>query len=115
MHGGKIPDVQRAAKERLMALVEPAVDVLLRALQTGSACTACGRSDSDRDPVVLRAAQIVLDRCGFGPSASVSVKTTDDRQPEGVYWLSDEVLQQVAALIAIDTPDPTDQPEDQHG
>ena len=71
MHGGKIPAVRKSARERLLALVDPALDALLRALKTGPSCEHCGRSDSDRDPVVLRAAQLVLDRCGYHPTLTV--------------------------------------------
>jgi hypothetical protein len=70
-HGGKIPAVRKSARERLLAMVDPALDALLRALQTGPPCEHCGRSDSDKDPVVLRAAQLVLDRAGHHPTISV--------------------------------------------
>ena len=66
-HGGKTPAVRASARERLLAMVDPALDALLRALRRAPPCPACGRSDADRDPVVVRAAQIVLDRAGVGP------------------------------------------------
>jgi len=72
LHGGGIPAVRKSARERLLAMVDPAFDALLRALGSGGPpCALCGRADSDRDPVVIRAAQIVLDRAGFHPSITV--------------------------------------------
>ena len=71
LHGGKIPAVRKSARERLLAMVDPALDALLRALKTGPPCEHCGRSDADKDPVVIRAAQIVLDRCGYHPTVSI--------------------------------------------
>jgi len=73
-HGAKTPASLQAGRERLLMLAEPALDALLRALKTGPPCEHCGRSDADRDPVVVRAAQIVLDRAGFGPSATMHVE-----------------------------------------
>ena len=34
-------------------------------------CEHCGRSDADRDPVVVRAYQLVLDRSGFHPTLTL--------------------------------------------
>ena len=76
MHGGAVPAVRKSARERLLAMVDPALDALLRFLRTAPPCEHCGRSDADRDPVVLRAAQLVLDRTGFHPSVSVQVQPT---------------------------------------
>jgi len=76
IHGGKIPAVRQSARERLLAMVDPALDALLRALQTGPPCEHCGRSDADRDPVVLRAAQLVLDRAGFHPTIAVAAQSS---------------------------------------
>src|SRR5688572_203170 len=78
IHGGKIPAVRKSARERLLAMVDPARDALLRALRTGPPCEHCGRSDADRDPVVLRAAQLVLDRAGYGPRATMEIIGADN-------------------------------------
>jgi hypothetical protein len=75
MHGGGTPAVRQSARERLLAMVDPALDALLRALQTGPPCEHCGRTDADRDPVVLRAAQLVLDRAGYHPTMQVQVQS----------------------------------------
>lgn len=71
IHGGSIPAVKKSARERLLAMVDPALDALLRALQAGPPCKHCGRSDSDKDPVVIRAAQMVLDRSGYHPTLAI--------------------------------------------
>ncbi len=70
-HGGGTPAVQRSARERLLALVEPALDVLLRATRQAPPCPVCGRSDADRDPVAVRAAGMILDRAGYHPTLNV--------------------------------------------
>ena len=58
MHGAGAPQVQRSARERLNALVEPAIAALGKVIK---------RLDGDPDAagVVIRAAQIVLDRTGY--------------------------------------------------
>jgi hypothetical protein len=74
MHGGAVPAVRKSARERLLAMVDPALDALLRFLRTGPPCEHCGRTDADRDPLVLRAAQLVLDRTGFHPGIDLHVQ-----------------------------------------
>ncbi|HUP22383.1 MAG TPA: hypothetical protein VNB06_05525 [Thermoanaerobaculia bacterium] len=61
-HGGSAGQVKRSARERLQALVEPAISGLRKAMEKGDY----------RD--VVKAAQIVLDRVGCGPSQHVSVE-----------------------------------------
>jgi hypothetical protein len=75
-HGAKSPLSMRAGRERLLALAEPALGVLYRATRNAPPCEHCGRSDADRDPVAVRAAGMILDRCGFGPSAEIAVTTS---------------------------------------
>lgn len=74
MHGGNKPTTRQAAQRRLLAMIEPALDALLRALRSAPPCPHCGRSDSDRDPATIRAAQLVLDRAGLGPTARLEVR-----------------------------------------
>ena len=99
LHGGNAPQVLRAARDRLLALVDPAMDALLRALQTGPRCDACGRSDADRDPVTLKAAQLVLDRAGFHPTLAVQAVAPVEI-PEWTSRLTDDELQQFGEMIA---------------
>lgn len=97
-HGGEIPAVRKSARERLLALVDPALDALLRALQTGPPCEHCGRSDADRDPVVLRAAQLVLDRSGYHPT--LAIQQTPEANPYENHTAAE--LADRAEVIAIE-------------
>lgn len=78
-HGGKAPQTAAAAAMNLMMGRDFAIDRLIRAVLPRPECPHCGRSDADRDPVVVRACQIILDRTGFGPRATLEVE-----QPEPV-------------------------------
>lgn len=63
MHGGALPQVKAKAKERLLALVDPALVALHKIL-----------TDEDVDDAHrVRAALGVLDRTGFGPGSKVEV------------------------------------------
>ncbi len=73
VHGGSAPQVMAKARERLVGMVEPAMVALHRAVTQTPPCPLCGRSDSDRDPAVINAARIILDRTGFGPSSKLEV------------------------------------------
>jgi hypothetical protein len=64
-HGGRAPQVQRSAKERLAELVEPALEGLHKALK------------SNELPSIVQASQIVLDRCGFHPSQTIELTGKD--------------------------------------
>ena len=99
-HGGKIPAVQKTARERLLAMVDPALDALLRALRTAPPCKTCGRTDADRDPIVLRAAQMVLDRTGHHAGLTLQVETPKPSSPEYFAWIPLERLEQMAAWHA---------------
>ena len=78
MHGGKAPQVQRAARARLAAMIDPALDVLQRLMSDPKVAEA----------VCLRAAENVLDRAGLPRNVDMS-------QPD----IAREVL--VAHLIAL--------------
>lgn len=65
VHGGTAPAVKQSARRRLLAGADLAIDYLLNLLTPKPPCETCGRSDADRDPVVVRACQLVLDRSGF--------------------------------------------------
>jgi hypothetical protein len=99
MHGGAVPAVKKAAAERLHAMVDPALDAVLRAITVhGPPCEHCGRSDADRDPVVLRAAQMVLDRTGFHPTLTLSTQPV--AAPPYFQWIPRERLDQITAWMA---------------
>jgi phosphopentomutase len=58
-HGGAAPQVQQKAKERLAALVDPAINRLTKLLK------------AKNEKVALGAVKDVLDRNGFKPSVKV--------------------------------------------
>ena len=61
MHGGATMAAQMAARRRVLALVDPSLEALEQALQ-------CGEW-----PTVARVALGLLDRAGFGPTASLRI------------------------------------------
>lgn len=61
-HGGKNPGALRKAQERLLALAEPAIEGLSRALESNDL------------PAIVSAARVVLDRAGLGPHATVTLQ-----------------------------------------
>ena len=104
LHGAKSPLSIQAARERLLEMVEPALAALLRTLEShGAICPTCGRSDSDRDPTVVSAARVVLDRCGFHPTIAVQhVAPPDDITTMTPYEALEEaesLAQMARALI----------------
>ena len=62
-HGGSLPGVRKAANDRLMAMVEPAMLQLRRIIDKPDT------SDADK----LRGIQLVLDRTGFKPGVMIEV------------------------------------------
>jgi hypothetical protein len=86
LHGGNNPDVRRAARQRLASMVEPALARLEAFFQDRPPCPHCGRTDADRDPVVLGAIKILLDRVGFSPTNA----TAAVEQPTDIDSLSPE-------------------------
>lgn len=56
MHGGKAPQVIRSARERIDAMVDPALTQLARIVE-----------DGESDAVKLAAIKDVLDRAGYKP------------------------------------------------
>lgn len=64
-HGGGAPQVKAKARERLAALVDPAITTLGRLV-----------SQSDNDHIALAASKDVLDRTGYGPD---QVQPQDNR------------------------------------
>lgn len=65
MHGGAAPQVQASAKERIAALVDPAIDALQRALKHRDIGAA------------VRAARDLLDRAGY--AAPKAIELTERR------------------------------------
>ena len=88
-HGGASPQAKRSARERLAAMVEPALDGLQRAL------------DGDDIRAVLRAARLVLDRAGYGPASRLEI----DRLTEAQGHRLARVIREALADLGIDAPD----------
>lgn len=65
IHGAGAPQTKRTARERLEALVDPAVNTLRKVLQHGL--------DTGNTPSAVRAALGILDRCGFHPSQAIEL------------------------------------------
>lgn len=63
-HGGSIPAVKAAAQRRMIALIDPAMDTLYRALYE---CEEWSQK--------VRAALGILDRAGMGPGSTLTVDT----------------------------------------
>lgn len=66
LHGGMSPLARAEAKRQLMCMLEPAFAALMRAM------------DSDDMKSAVRAAEIILDRAGFGPKATLEIEDTRD-------------------------------------
>jgi hypothetical protein len=63
LHGGAAPQVKKAAKLRLLELVDPAIATLARIMAT-----------SDNEALRLKAADSILDRGGLPKGAQVTVE-----------------------------------------
>ena len=98
MHGGRAPQVQASAKARLLAGADLAIDYLLKLLEPKPPCQHCGRSDADRDPVVVRACQLVLDRSGYHPSLMIQQAPPEPNPYE--HLSEDELIERLEASIA---------------
>jgi hypothetical protein len=99
MHGGGVPAVKQKAAERMLAMLEPALDVVYRALHHGPRCEHCGRSDDDRNPVAVGAAFKLFDRTGFHPTLTVQ-QLEAPRVPEHFAWVPYERLKQMTLWLA---------------
>lgn len=97
-HGAKAPLSIQAAKERMAILVEPAMEVLYRATRSAPPCEHCGRSDADRDPTAVRAAQIILDRTGHHPTLALTTATSAQNPYEDLT--DDQLIEKLEAMLA---------------
>ena len=100
LHGGGLPHVKEKARLRLLAGADLAINYLVNMLEPRDPCPTCGRSDLDRDPVVVRACQLVLDRAGFHPSVTVEQvrQQPQDRTPWR-QWLLPGQLEQMTQML----------------
>lgn len=102
VHGGDVPAAREAAKQRLLQLVDPAIYGLTQALKIAESfqCKECGGfSDAKMAAVVVKAAQIVLDRAGLGPKKELEVTHRNEAPMGWEQYLSDEQVYTVVAWI----------------
>lgn len=95
IHGAGAPQTKRTARERLEALIDPAIDALRDVLQRGL--------DSGETPSAVRAALGILDRCGFHPSQCVEL-TGEGGGPVavgGAFHLDRLSLEEKEALVEL--------------
>ena len=84
-HGGSIPAVKAAAQRKMIALIDPALAVLYRALE-----------ECDEWPSKIRAALGILDRAGMGVASPLTIDTDKSDLSE----LSVAELQARARVVA---------------
>jgi hypothetical protein len=80
-HGGGAPQVKQAARERLLALVDPAIGALGKLVRKSKA-----------EAVKLGAARDILDRTGYKPTDRVQVEEVPSEELEALQNLTDEEL-----------------------
>lgn len=101
-HGGKAPAAKHTA-ERALALVRmPAIEALhtiIHNWQTHT-CPICKEPDSRPESLqpVIRAAQIILDRTGFGPRAVLEVAKPESSDID-LTALTDDERKQLGSLL----------------
>lgn len=97
-HGGTTKHMQAAARTRLLYLVEPALRVMNKAMASGDL------------NIAIKAAQIILDRAGFHPHATLEIA----EQPVDYGAMSTTQLAQRAhkLLSAIESSSPPPPPEE---
>lgn len=115
MHGGGAPFMRQVAQKRLLSLVEPALALVLTALNsdceysiigTEVICEIHGAKCPDWKEK-LTAARIVLDRAGFGPSAKLTLeRPTTNLSDLDKERLADE-LQQLSEQVRAYQEPPT--------
>lgn len=91
LHGGATPLARQAASEALARAALPAAEAMFDIIDRyhREVCPTCGLPNGDPGPVI-RAAQIVLDRTGFGPAGTLAVTTSAPNKD--LAGLSDEEL-----------------------
>ena len=97
-HGGSLPGVREAAQRKLLAAADYAIEYLFQMLTPRAPCPECGRSDADKDPTVVRACQLVLDRSGFHPTLAIQAAPRPEPSP-WARWLTEEQLRQIAVWV----------------
>jgi len=85
VHGGSAPAAKMAAQRRLIGMIDPAMAALLRAIE-----------ECEEWPTKVRAAIAVLDRAGFGPTASLRL---DEQGGDYAALSSAELKERALAIV----------------
>lgn len=108
VHGGHSKQYQRRAKTLLDGLTLPAVHTFKDALESeGEPCPLCGRGGYIT-PLKLKAAQLVLDRVGLGPTTKIELsgKITHDvlvsKMTEDEFEVVDAIMQKVMTRVQLE-------------
>lgn len=96
-HGGSAPQVKAAARRRLEAMVEPAIDALRKALA------------DDDTWAMLKAAQMILDRAGYMKASRTEIVEEEARVAQIEQLFAEEtgrnmgkIIEHVLATFGID-------------
>ena len=73
------------------------MEVLYRATRSAPPCATCGRSDADRDPTAVRAAQIILDRSGYHPRLTLEAGPAPNPYED---FTDDQLIEKLEAMLA---------------
>lgn len=102
-HGGGAPQVKAAASLVLLAARDHAAALLRDVIEwwRRDTCAECGYPKQDPGPAI-RAAIAVLDRTGFGPSASLKISEASGPQP-WLRWLTNDEYETQVSLMTTAT------------
>lgn len=110
LHGGANPAAKIKSEQMLAQARLPACEALFEIIDTWSreVCAVCNHPSADIDQmkVIIRAAQVILDRSGLGPRATVEItKQTDgdldfDLLTDGEMAEMDRLLGEIKELKA---------------
>lgn len=77
LHGGANPSAKIKAEQMLAQARMPACEALFDIIEQSQhdPCVTCGypKHDSDEQKILIRAAQVILDRTGMGPRSTVDM------------------------------------------
>lgn len=105
LHGGASPGAKLAAEKALAFARLPAIEALSQIIEDwqGTACPTCGRPSQEialLNPVI-RACQIVLDRTGFGPRATIEVAKPEPSEIDVTRLTGDEKVRLRDAIAKV--------------
>jgi hypothetical protein len=103
LHGGANPAAKIKAEQMLAQARLPACEALYDIIEgwQRDRCAVCGYPSNDTDMLktIIRAAQVILDRSGLGPRATLEVAKQTDGDLN-LDLLTDEELAEMDGLLA---------------